>query len=66
VASILRIANPALQPADAHARAAVIVYLLKGEDALAQEEPAGASRVVAEIRRLVGHCVAEALRLPAP
>jgi len=62
VARILRIANTALPPAEAQARAVVIVYLLKGEDTLAQEEPAVAGRIAGELRRLLTHCVAEALR----
>jgi AcrR family transcriptional regulator len=65
VARILRIANPSIDPKDAQARAAVIVYLLKGEDTLAQEEPTAGRRVVAELRRLVTYYVAEALRAPA-
>lgn len=65
VARILRIANPALDPADAQARAAVIVYFLKGEDTIAQEEPSVGRRVGAELRRLLGHYVAEAMRVPA-
>lgn len=64
VARILRIANPSLEAADAQARAAVIVYLLKGEDTIAQEEPSAGKRVVTELRRLVAHYVAEALRAP--
>ncbi|MGD0523711.1 MAG: TetR/AcrR family transcriptional regulator [Polyangiaceae bacterium] len=65
IARILRIANPSIDPADAQARAAVIVYLLKGEDTLAKEEPAARRRVVAELRRLFTRYVAEALRAPA-
>jgi AcrR family transcriptional regulator len=65
VARILRIANTSIDPADAQARAAVIVYLLKGEDTLAQEEPTASRRVIAELRRLVTYYVAEALRAPA-
>lgn len=65
VARILRIANASIDPKDAQARAAVIVYLLKGEDTLAQEEPTASRRVVTELRRLVTYYVAEALRAPA-
>jgi hypothetical protein len=43
----------------------VIVYLLKGEDTLAEEEPTGARRVAAELRRLVAHYVGDALRVGA-
>jgi hypothetical protein len=43
-------------------RAAVIVYILKGEQALAQEEPSAARRLIPELRRLVGQYIAEALR----
>jgi AcrR family transcriptional regulator len=64
IARILRIANPSIDPADAQARAAVIVYLLKGEDTLAKEEPAARRRVVAELRGLFTHYVVEALRAP--
>jgi AcrR family transcriptional regulator len=65
IARILRIANPSIDTADAQARAAVIVYLLKGEDTLAKEEPAARRRAIAELRRLFTHYVAEALRPPA-
>jgi len=66
VARILRIANAALEPADAQARATVIFYLLKGEDSLAQEEPTASRRVAAELRGLIAYYVAEAIRGPAP
>lgn len=60
VARILRLANPKLDAADAHDRATVIHYLLKGERALTEEEPAG-RRAVAELRRLVTSYIREAL-----
>lgn len=65
VARILRAANPALEPADAQARAAVIFYLVKGEETIPREEPTVSRRVVAELRRLVTEYVAESLRAPA-
>jgi hypothetical protein len=40
----------------------VIVYILKGEQTLAQEEPSAARRVIPELRRLVSQYIAEALR----
>jgi AcrR family transcriptional regulator len=62
VAGILRKANPALSQERAQDRAAVVLYILKGEQALAQEEPTAARRLVPEVRRLVGQYIAEALR----
>jgi AcrR family transcriptional regulator len=62
VAAILRATNPALSQERAQDRAAVIVYILKGEQALAQEEPSAARRLIPELRRLVGQYIAEALR----
>ncbi len=62
VAAVLRKANPALSQERAQDRAAVIVHILKSEQALAQEEPSAARRLIPELRRLVGHYVAEALR----
>jgi AcrR family transcriptional regulator len=62
VAGILRKANPGLSPERAQDRAAVIVYILKGEHTLAQEEPNAARRLIPELRRLVGQYIAEALR----
>jgi AcrR family transcriptional regulator len=62
LAGILRKANPALSQERAHDRAAVVLYILKGEHALAQQEPSAARRLVPELRRLVGQYIAEALR----
>jgi AcrR family transcriptional regulator len=62
VAGILRKANPALSQERAQDRAAVIVHILKSEPALAQEEPSAARRLIPELRRLVGHYIADALR----
>jgi AcrR family transcriptional regulator len=62
VAGILRKANPALSPERAQDRAAVIVYILKGEQTLTQDEPSAARRLIPELRRLVGQYIADALR----
>ncbi len=65
VARILRLANPALDTADAQDRAIVIHYLLKGELTLAQEEPSAGRRLGLELRRLVSLYVDEAMRVRA-
>jgi AcrR family transcriptional regulator len=61
IARILAAANPRLPAASAQDRAAVIVYLLKGERALTEEEPSAGRRLVAELRRLVTYYVDETL-----
>src|SRR5262249_48859681 len=62
VARILRNANAALDPTDAQDRAAVVLYLMKGEHTLPQEEPSAGRRLVVELRRLASLYVDEALR----
>jgi hypothetical protein len=62
VAAILRRANRSLSQDRAHDRAAVVLYILKGERALAQEEPTAARRLVPEVRRLVAQYIADTLR----
>ena len=61
VASLLSKANPALGRERAQDRAAVIVFLLKGERAIAQDEPSAERRWIRELRRLVSQYVVEAL-----
>jgi AcrR family transcriptional regulator len=61
VTGILRKANPALSPERAHDRAAVVLYILKGEHVLTEEEPSAARRLVPELRRLARQYIAEAL-----
>jgi AcrR family transcriptional regulator len=65
IARILRLANPALEATDAQDRATVILYLLKGERTLAEEEPSAGRRLAAEIRRLVTSYIDEAMRAHA-
>ena len=62
VASLLLKANPALGRERAQDRAAVIVFLLKGERAIAQDEPSAERRWIRELRRLVNQYVVEALK----
>ncbi len=62
VAGILRKANPALSQERAQDHAAIVIYILKGERALALEGPTAARRLVPELRRVVGQYLAEALR----
>lgn len=62
IASVLRAANPALSQDRAQDRAAVVLYLLKGEQTLAQEEPAAARRLIPELRRVAAQYVEGALR----
>jgi AcrR family transcriptional regulator len=62
VASLLSKANPALGRERAQDRAAVVVFLLKGERAFAQDEPSAERRWIRELRRLVSRYVVEALK----
>jgi AcrR family transcriptional regulator len=61
VASLLSKANPALSRERAHDRAAIIVFLLKGERTIAQDEPTAERRWIRELRRVVCQYVVEAL-----
>jgi len=63
VARILRLANPALEATDAQDRATVILYLLKGERALGEEEPSAGRRLALELRRLASLYLEEAMRV---
>jgi AcrR family transcriptional regulator len=62
VASLLMKANRALVRERAQDRAAVIVFLLKGERTIAQDEPSAERRWIRELRRLVSRYVVEALK----
>jgi AcrR family transcriptional regulator len=62
IASVLRKANPGLSQERAQDRAAVVLYILKGEQTLAQEEPGAARRLIPELRRVAAQYVADALR----
>jgi AcrR family transcriptional regulator len=62
IASLLSKANPALGRERAQDRAAVILFLLKGERAFAQDEPSAKRRWIRELRRLVRQYVVEALK----
>jgi AcrR family transcriptional regulator len=62
IAGVLRTANPALSQERAQDRAAVVLYILKGEQTLAQEEPTAARRLVPELRRVAAQYIGEALR----
>jgi len=62
LARILRMANSALSPERAQDRATVLLYLLKGERALAEEEPSAARRLIPELRCLVRQYITDALR----
>jgi AcrR family transcriptional regulator len=62
LARILRTANSALSHERAQDRATVLLYLLKGERALAEEEPSAGRRLIPELRGLVRQYVTDALR----
>jgi AcrR family transcriptional regulator len=61
LAAILRRANPDLSQERAYDRAAVLLYILKGEEALVQDEPSAARRLGAELRRVAVRYVEDAL-----
>jgi AcrR family transcriptional regulator len=61
VASVLMKANQALGRERAQDRAAVIVFLLKGERTIAQDEPSAERRWIRELRRLVSQYVVQTL-----
>jgi AcrR family transcriptional regulator len=62
LASLLSKANPALGRVRAQDRAAVIIFLLKGEREIAQDEPSAERRWTREMRRLVTQYVVETLK----
>jgi AcrR family transcriptional regulator len=63
LASLLSKANPALGRERAQDRAAVIIFLLKGEREIAQDEPSAERRWTREMRRLVSQYVVETLKV---
>jgi hypothetical protein len=62
IASLLSKANPGLGRERAQDRAAVILFLLKGERAFAQGKPSAKRRWIRELHRLVRQYVVEALK----
>jgi AcrR family transcriptional regulator len=61
VANVLLKANPSLGRERAQDRAAVVFYIVKSEQSLAQDEPSAARRWIPELRRLVTRYIVEAV-----